>query len=153
MRDMVPFSNLITYCTGHFAKMRDASAMRCAVACYICSLKTWAWGYSELKIFLILILLGTSILCSNGLLSTCQIPTLLQDVGCYSSEIILCESEYCNLSSWLHIVYDAVLMTCAGTDHHLRVCRGPRSWYWWADYNTRTTWPRRGGRTSSMRTW
>lgn len=87
--------------------------------------------------------MGTSILCSNGLLSTCQIPTLLQDVDCYSSKIILCESEYCNLSSWLHIVYDAVLMTCAGTDHHLRVCRGPRSWHSWADYNTRTTWPPR----------
>ena len=51
--------------------------------------------------------------------------------------------EYCNLSSWLHIVYDAVIMTCAGTDHHLKVCLTPRSWHSWADYNTRTTWPPR----------
>jgi len=73
----------------------------------------------------------------------CQIPTLLQDVDCYSSKIILCESEHCNLSSWLHTVYDAVIMKCGGTDHHFRVCCRPRSWHSWANYNTRTTWPPR----------
>ena len=87
--------------------------------------------------------MGTSILCSNGLLLTCLIPTLLQDVDCYSSKIILCEWEYCDLCPHDGIVYDAVIMWCAGTDHHLRVCHGPRSWHSRADYNTQTPWPPR----------
>ena len=126
--------------------MRDGCTVRCTAACYICSLKAWAWGYSELKIFLIVTeFSGHQHPCSNGLLTTCQIPTLLQDVDCYSSKIILCESEYIAICphDCIYMVYDAVIMTCAGTDHHLRVCQWPRSWHSWADYNTRTTWPPR----------
>ena len=33
-----------------------------------------------------------------------------------SSKIILCESEYCDLFPLDYIVYDAVIMTCAGVD-------------------------------------